>query len=302
MITNLNNLPSSIYRAVCNDSYSDGGSDITVTSLIKPPHMRQLQLKHAAEIVEDAADRIFSLLGQATHTILERAAADHCIVEKRFFVERLGWKVSGQVDLIDLNDGILADFKVTSRHVVGPIKPEHEFQLNANKLLAEENGVTGIKRLEIIAILRDWSLMRVGREKDYPKSQVAVIRSPIWPKEAAEAFLLERIKAHQSPNPPLCTAEERWQKPERYAAMKKGAKRAVKVYDDAKMAANHVATLGNGAKVETRPSEPTRCMHYCNVAQFCSFGKQWLNRNTDSAKAKETEADFDEYQPSHLED
>jgi hypothetical protein len=197
-------------------------------------------------------------------------------------VERLGWKVSGQVDLIDLNDGILADFKVCSRHVAsGPIKPEHEFQLNANKLLAEENGIVGIKRLEIIGILRDWSLMRVGREKDYPKSQVAVIRSPIWPKAAAEAFLLERIKAHQDPNPPLCTAEERWQKPERYAVMAKGKKRATKVYDDPKSAANHVATLGNGAKVETRPSEPTRCMHYCNVAQFCSFGKQWINKKQE---------------------
>lgn len=302
-LTNLNNLPSSIYRAVCNDSYDDGGSDITVTSLIKPPHMRQLQLKHAAEIVEDAADRIFSLLGQATHTILERAAADHCIVEKRFFVERLGWKVSGQVDLIDPTEGLLADFKVTSKYVAqGGIKPEHEQQLTLNKLLAEENGVTGIKRLEIIAVLRDWSKMKMYREKDYPKSQVAVIRSPIWPKEAAEAFLLERIKAHQHPNPPLCTAEERWQKPERYAVMQKGKKRATKVYDDAKMAANHVATLGNGAKVETRPSEPTRCMHYCNVAQFCSFGKQWLNRNTDLEKPKEVEDDFEEYQPSHLED
>lgn len=287
MITNLSNLPSSIYRAVCNDSYNDGGSDITVTSLIKPPHMRQLQLKHAAEIVEDAADRIFSLLGQATHTILERAAADHCIVERRFFVERLGWKVSGQVDLIDLSDGILADFKVTSRHVVGPIKPEHEVQLNFNKLLAEENGIVGVKRLEIIAILRDWSLMRVGREKDYPKSQVAVIRSPIWPKAAAEAFLLERIKAHQDPNPPLCTAEERWQKPERYAVLKKGAKRAVKLYDDAKSAANHVATLGGGARIETRPSEPLRCMHYCNVAQFCGFGKQWINRQTETTDTEE---------------
>jgi hypothetical protein len=95
MITNSSNLPDSIYRAVCNDSYDDGGSDITVTSLIKPPHMRRLQVQHKNEIIEDAADRIFSLLGQATHTILERAAADHCIVERRFFVERLGWNVSG---------------------------------------------------------------------------------------------------------------------------------------------------------------------------------------------------------------
>lgn len=286
-LSNNLSLPDSVCRAVANDSYDSQGSDYTVTGLLKPPHMAQLQLKHKDDIVEDVSDRIFSLLGQATHTILERAASAHCIVERRYFIERMGLKISGQVDFIDLTDGILADFKVCSRHVTsGPIKPEHEVQLNFNKLLAEENGVTGIKRLEIIGILRDWSLMRVGREKDYPKSQVAVIRSPIWPKEAAEAFLLERIKAHQSLNPPLCTAEERWQKPERYAVMQKGKKRATKVYDDAKMAANHVATLGNGAKVELRPSEPTRCMHYCNVAQFCSFGKQWLNKTTESEETE----------------
>jgi hypothetical protein len=282
-LTNQSNLPSSIYRAVSNDPYNAGDSDITVTALIKPPHMRRLELLHKDEIVEDAADRIFSLLGSAVHTILERAAMDHCIVEKRFWVERLGWKISGQVDLIDPTEGLLADFKVTSKFVVqGGIKPEHQQQLALNKLLAEENGITGIKRLEIVAVLRDWSKMKMMREKDYPKSQIAVIRSPIWPKEAAEAFLIERIKAHQDPNPPLCTPEERWQRGEKFAVMKKGAKRAVKLYDDAKDAANHVATLPSGAKVETRPSEPIRCAHYCNVAQFCSFGKQWLNRKPET--------------------
>jgi hypothetical protein len=64
--------------------------------------------------------------------------------------------------------------------------------------------------------------------------------------------------------------------------MKKGNKRALKLYDDAKDAANHVATLPSGAKVEVRPSEPIRCAHYCNVAQFCSFGKQWINRNQET--------------------
>ena len=286
-LTNHLSLPPSVVRAVSNDSYNAQDSDHTVTSLLKPPFMRKLQVEHADDIVEDVSDRIFSLIGQATHTILERAADDTCIVEQRFFVERLGLKISGQADFIDLENRCLSDYKITSRHVVsGAIKPEHEQQLNCLRLLAEENGIPPLQRLEIVAILRDFSKMRVGREKDYPKSQVAVIRSPIWPKEAAEAFLLERIKAHQNPNPPLCTAEERWQKPERYAVMQKGKKRATKVYDDAKMAANHVATLGNGAKVETRPSEPTRCMHYCNVAQFCSFGKQWLNKNTESEETE----------------
>ncbi len=287
-LTNVLSLPPSVVRAVSNDSYNSGESDHTVTSLLKPPFMRKLQTLHADDLTEDVSDRIFSLIGQATHTILDRAADDTCIVEKRFFIERLGQKISGQADFIDLATSGLSDYKITSRHVVsGGIKPEHEQQLNLLKLLAEENGIPELKRLEIIAILRDWSKMKLMRERDYPKSQVAVIRSPIWPKVAAEAFLLERIKAHQHPNPPLCTAEERWQKPERYAVMAKGKKRATKVYDDAKSAANHVATIGNGAKVETRPSEPTRCMHYCNVAQFCSFGKQWINRQTETTDTEE---------------
>jgi hypothetical protein len=285
MITNSSNLPDSIYRAVCNDSYDDGGSDITVTSLIKPPHMRRLQVQHKNEIVEDAADRIFSLLGQATHTILERAAADHCIVERRFFVERLGWKVSGQVDFIDQTEGLLADFKVTSRYAaMGDLKPEHEQQLNLNNLLSIENGITGIKRLEIIAILRDWSKMHVSRERDYPKSQVAVLRAPMWPREATEAFLLDRIKAHQDPNPPLCSPKDRWEKPQRYAVMPKGKKRALKLYDDELSAKNHVAKVGNGARVEPRPGEAIRCLHYCNVAQFCSFGKQLLSQKQQESE------------------
>jgi hypothetical protein len=286
-LTNINNIPSSVYQAVLRDPYDAGESDITVTSLIKPPHMRQLELRHKDEIVEDAADRIFSLLGSAVHTILERAALDHCIVERRFFVERLGWKVSGQVDLIDPSDNLLADFKSTSRHVAtGGIKPEHEQQLNLGLLLARENGVTDIKRLEIVAILRDFSKMRIGREKDYPHSQVAVIRSPIWPAAAAEEFLLHRIRLHQATNPPICTPEERWQKPERFAVMMRGKKRALKLYDSQQEAVNHVATLGAGAKVEPRPSEPIRCMHYCSVAQFCSFGKQWINKPTTTEETE----------------
>jgi hypothetical protein len=95
-----------------------------------------------------------------------------------------------------------------------------------------------------------------------------------------QAFLLHRIRLHQATNPPICTPEERWQKPERFAVMMKAKKRALKLYDSQQEAVNHVATLGAGAKVEPRPSEPIRCMHYCSVAQFCSFGKQWINKPT----------------------
>jgi len=67
--------------------------------------------------------------------------------------------------------------------------------------------------------------------------------------------------------------------------MAKGKKRATKVYDDQKDAANHVAQIGCGARIETRPSEPIRCQHYCNVAAFCSFGKQWINKQPETEES-----------------
>ena len=60
-ITNKYGLPSSLYNALANDPYV-GGGDISITRLIAPPRIVALRKRHEAEIVEDASDRIWSLL------------------------------------------------------------------------------------------------------------------------------------------------------------------------------------------------------------------------------------------------
>ena len=72
-ITNNHNLPQSVVSAVSNDPYDRGGSDYTCTELISPVRQVMLRHRHGDEITEDASDRVWSLLGQAVHHILERA-------------------------------------------------------------------------------------------------------------------------------------------------------------------------------------------------------------------------------------
>ena len=70
--TNKLNLPQPLVSAIVNDKYDSGTSDISVTSLLKPYQLRALE-RHHDKLTEDIADRIWSLLGQVIHGILERA-------------------------------------------------------------------------------------------------------------------------------------------------------------------------------------------------------------------------------------
>jgi hypothetical protein len=102
-ITNRLGLPRSIENAVRNDRYSKGDAHISVTGLIGPARKRALEIRHADEITEDVSERIWALMGQIAHGILERAD-DQGFCEERLFIERHGWRISGQFDRLCLED------------------------------------------------------------------------------------------------------------------------------------------------------------------------------------------------------
>jgi hypothetical protein len=103
IITNKLGLPSSIEKAVRNDRYSRGNANISVTGLIGPARKRALEITHADEITEDVAERIWALMGQIAHGILERAD-DQAWCEERLYIERHGWRISGQFDRLCLEE------------------------------------------------------------------------------------------------------------------------------------------------------------------------------------------------------
>lgn len=277
-------LPQPLVDAVMNDPYDAGDADISVTRLIAPPRQVALaaQYKGAAEVQEDPADRIWSLIGQSVHTILERANVDG-IAEKRLWRWCKNWKVSGGFDHLALTDGTLSDYKVTSVWSVkaalrGNGKAEWEQQLNLLAYLALHNGYD-VQKLQIVALMRDWrknERLRYGAE--YPERQVAVIPIPHWTETQAQAFLEERVALHQAARAELpdCTPEERWVRPTTYAAMKQGRKSAVKLFTDRALAdafiEAHYEVKRERLTIETRPGEAVRCAAYCSVAAVCT---QW---------------------------
>lgn len=269
-ITNHYNLPESVVRAVENDPYRRGECDYTVTELISPPRQRRLKAIHAEKIEEDASERIWALLGQSVHVILERA--DIGMAEERMYMDIGGARISGQYDTLSLEDDTLSDYKLTSVwSVIDAPKPEWVSQLNYLALLAAKNGLD-VKHIEVVAFLRDWSKPRARREESYPRVGVTVLSVPMWPMGNTIEHMKDAIERHEDArlNLPFCTPSERWDRPTVYAVRKKGRKSAVAggLHADMGSAIQHAERIPGGY-VETRQGESVRCAEYCSVAQFC---------------------------------
>ncbi len=290
--TNASNLPEAIVRAVSNDPYDSSGSDISTTKLIAPPRIRVLQKRNWNSLEEDVSNRIWSLLGQSIHHIIERAKTRKEIAEKRLFYKddkiTNGWTLSGAFDLLN-REGHLIDFKTTSAWAVVSAlnegKPDWENQLNVLDFLCRKNPKElinyktkiKVKRLSIMAILRDWSLVKSYQSDNYPKEQIVMIPIRRWSEEEQENYIRERIKIHQNAEKvsklPVCTATERWRKEDKYAVMKSGRKSALRLLDTRQLALDYLKSQnmveGVGCSIVERKGEDVRCQHYCNVNKFC---------------------------------
>lgn len=262
--------------AIANDSYTPGQrkADYSTTGLLRPPRIAQLQRQHKDELTEDVSDRIWSLFGQVVHTIIERAATNE-LVEHRLFMEIDGKVVSGQVDLYE--GDTLWDWKTTSIYSgKDGAKKEWIEQGNINRLLCAENGIA-VNKIQYVALYRDWSQMAAQRKSDYPEKQIEVFSLPKWPLEESLAFVSERIALHEAAKIklPLCSDEERWAKPEKWALKQKGRKKALKLYDTEGQA-TVAMTNDKLQKIEHRPSEQTRCLFYCPVSTKCQQFREMI--------------------------
>jgi hypothetical protein len=299
-ITNKFDLPAPLVEAVKNDGYSNSGT-LSVTTLIKPPQAYAIELAHKDELTEDASDRIWALLGQATHTILERAAAtlgDDYLIEQRFFATLEGMKVSGQCDVIRKSTKTVQDYKVTSAYAaksaIAEGKSEWALQLSMLAALARHNG-QDVERGQIVAILKDWSRRTAEEEAkkassfgapcSYPQANVIVLDIPLMSNAETIEWMRARVnqfKAAIEGNPPLCTDEERWKQPGKTALMKQGRKTAVKLFDSAA----EIGPLPAGHYIEERPTKFNRCEAYCNAVQWCPQHKAFLMERENVSAAE----------------
>ena len=249
-ITNNTGLPEVIARAVQNDPYTVR-TDYTVTGLLKPPRIAVLTKKHWDAIEEDVSERVWALFGQAVHAVIERASGKvgGILSEMRYKVNIEGRSVSGQADMIDIDAGKVADFKVTKSWGIAYKSRLDDWrkQLNMLAFLIEhgepmlEEGQPApppvkIKTASIIAIARDWGEKDAGlyKAKEYPQAPIVEIPIPLWCPDDQERCILDLMEAHERAKHTLpdCTEEERWWDPKK--------------------------------------KEGRRCKGFCSVAKFCT--------------------------------
>jgi len=285
-ITNLNNIPLPIYRAILHNWYDGENAKhfVSATELIKPIKIIVLEKRHRNEIVEEASDLVWSLLGSAMHKVLEKSETGNTLNEERLFSSVNGKIISGGVDLYEAKT--ISDFKFTSvySYIYRSRMKEWSQQLNIYSYLYQKAGFS-VEKLQIIAVFRDWSRIKRKFEKKYPK-QIEIIPIKVWPIAETEQFISDRLHqiqiALKAPDDQItcCTATERWQDPTRYAVMKKGNKRALRVFDTMEQAELLISFHKDKKKlsVETRESEPKRCLDYCRVNRFCNFYQQYMQQ------------------------
>lgn len=291
--TNKFNLPQTFVNVIHRPTYSKGKAHISATEIINSPRIVQLKKKYWDEIEQDASEMVWSLFGSAVHNILEHGKGDNHVVEERLHLEFEGWRISGAIDLqeVEPNGTItISDYKVTGAWAVMNEKDDWHRQLNIYAWMVEKVKKVPVGKLQIIAIIRDWSARDATTKEGYPQSPVATIDIPLWTFEEREKFMTKRIYDHGTAlfemetdgDLPDCTAEEMWEKKTSYALKKDGNVRAKSVHEtqeaaeEALVKALGTAKKNEGFSIEIRQGERTRCKSYCQVASFCNQYQNYL--------------------------
>ena len=291
ILTNEFNIPEIIVRAM-GESYAPQIGRVAVTALIDSPLIRYLKIKFWDQLTEDAGDRLWALLGQAAHTVVQRGRPHDARAEEYMKLPVNGMMVTGRSDIIIGKE--LIDLKVTSVYsfLLGE-KDAWAKQLNVYNFMANYNGIK-IESAKIYGILRDWSEMKQYGNDDYPP--IPFFEQPIelWPLDKTQSYIEKRVELHKNVDAAIvnneikliplfaCTDADRWLRPTTYAVMKKGNKRAERVLDTFDEAKQWMIDKGKTEKefsVVTRPGSAVRCERFCVCKPVCPIMNSGLNTN-----------------------
>jgi len=289
-LTNKFNLPQTVLNVIARPQYSKGKANMSVTELLNSPRIVQLKRKHWNDLEEDAADMVWSIFGTAIHNVLEHGKGENHIVEERIHALVDGLNISGAIDLQEIEeDGIIvSDYKTTSAWAVMNEKQDWHSQLNSYAFLVEYAKKVKVKKLQIIAIVRDWSRREASTKEGYPQAPIVTIDIPLWSMETRTNYVLARIKLHGEAlfemetdgEMPECTDSEMWAKPEAFAVKKEGGVRAKSVHKTRDEA--EISMPAKGYFIEHRPGARTRCENFCQVNGFCNQYKTYLSTKETS--------------------
>lgn len=284
VVQQLLSFPSPFMRAIIKDRYSKGDSQFSCTQLIGPPKRTFLATK--GDKVETPYSSFAALLGTAIHSVLEAnvdISSGERAEERMFYDFQLNGKtirISGQIDFYEGNT--VFDYKFIGG-TQAEMKPDHYKQVQINGLLSELNGLT-VEHVAVAYLQRDWSYMQSTVNPTYPQSPFKIFVTP-FDREFATKTLLQCVTDHQAAldgHPRACNDEEMWAKPDAFALMKPGAKRASKLCSSMAEAEEEKKP---GQFIQVRKGEHTYCSNFCGYSHICQQHKNYLkevaNQQTD---------------------
>lgn len=303
-ITNKHNLSIPLAMFLAHDDYDGpkGVKDtISATTLIRP--LRQIILLMRNRHLEteiDLYDLVNLRMGSAMHAWIESSwdndntyvtAFRACgvpyksiddvevYVEKRSEKKVGKYTISGKFDIC--LEGKVHDIKSGSvwGYVYGSNEENYIKQGSIYRWM--NPGIIEDDFIGIEYIFTDWSKKDSLRGGDYPPLRVASKDYPLWTIDQTNVWIKSRISFIDSfmenpeKEPPLCSFEERWEQPTKYAYFKTDkAKRATKVFNNLNEAQSLQASNGCG-RIETRVGKINAC-GYCPVFEVCTQKDEYI--------------------------
>jgi hypothetical protein len=284
IITNKLNLPEGFVKAVSTKKHNAEGC-LSATTLIQGVKQIILTDRYWDMLVEDVSDRIWAIFGTAVHSVLENEG-EYDFTEQTMSHKVGNITVTGTIDSYNMKHGIIDDYKTASVTKVkfGDFTDWYLQGMIYAWLLVKNNFK--VNRCRFIALLKDHSKTDVIRERDYPKEPVYIYEFPVTSKALFKIgiFIKNKVAEHKrcsllaDNDIPPCSPEERWERPPKFAVMKPGLKRAVRLFDRHEDASLLAETKGGNHYVEYRQGESIKCRSYCLCNSFCNFYQETLMR------------------------
>ena len=277
-VTNELGLPQAFINALNLEKHNEKGC-YSATTLLKGACETILADRHFDEIEIDVADCVWQIWGTAVHLIFERAGIEG-FTEEKFSVPVSNSKVTGRVDLYDLENETIYDWKTAS---IWKVQFNDFSDWDKQGLiyawLMKQNGLK-VKEIKFVALLKDHSKSKARKDMEYPQKPVVVHTIKVTEEalKEIEAFINMKVRQFEVAETLVdekltpCTKKERWAK-DKWAIMKAGRKTALKVCESEEEAKEMLPKLG-GTEIQFRKGEDKKCVDgYCACRNFCPFWK-----------------------------
>lgn len=285
-ITNKFNLPDPIYQAV-SKVWRPQADRLSVSQLIQPPLQKYLTIKHWEALEDDASSRLWALLGQGFHYVLEKNTKGEYLAEEKLKIVVYGMAVVGRPDLFYAET--LEDYKVVSTFSFSMgEKVDWERQLNVYALMMRNHGFE-VKKLQVNAILRDWMHSRVNTA-NYPPIPFQSMSIEVWSPQKAQDYVQDRVRLFQTQPQFPCSGEDRWMREGKLAVTKQGNKKALRLWDTEEEVERFIREYSAANPkvklvVTKRDARYIKCESYCVVRDFCPLNITKKEEDGDEPEA-----------------